>query len=197
MVSFFFPSLYPHKSLFPTSYQFQMPGSCRRLFYLFSLWAQRKMWAWSSCKQIDKGWDTTMVLAVLQMNGWCVVSEGMLVCMLSVSVTVVKCCGLRLALALAPFSGDLKPEGLLRPFLRVWVSKKLICPDSSSVSLSFPLEPDQTWTGWVFHSKSFVVGTNRWQLLANLSHRQSFLPLSLNLSWGLSKASHYPWQSLH
>ena len=66
-----------------------------------------------------------MVLAVLQMNGRCVVSEGMLVCMLSISVTVVKCCGLRLALALAPFSSDLKPEDLLRPFLRMWVSKNI------------------------------------------------------------------------
>ena len=39
-----------------------------------------------TCWSTGEGWDTTLVLAVQQMDGWCVVSDKMLVCMLSVSV---------------------------------------------------------------------------------------------------------------
>ena len=45
------------------------------------------MTGWST----DEGLDTTLVLAVLQMAGYCVVSKMMLVSVRSVSVDPVKC----------------------------------------------------------------------------------------------------------
>ena len=63
-----------------------------------------------TCWPTDEGWDTTLVLALLQMDGWCVVPERMLVSILSVSVDL---------------HVDLKAEDLLSPLLLMWVFKKL------------------------------------------------------------------------
>ena len=76
-----------------------------------------------TCWFANDGWDTTLVLAVLQMPGWCVVSEWMLVSILSVSVDPR---GMLCAdAALAPLCGDLKPEDLLRPFISMCVLKNI------------------------------------------------------------------------
>ena len=77
-----------------------------------------------SCLSTDEGWDATLIL-VLQMDGWCVVSEQMLVSILSVSVDPREMSLAEVALALAPLCGDLKTEDLLRPFLLIWLFKKL------------------------------------------------------------------------
>ena len=50
----------------------------------------------------------TLVLAVLQMDGWCVVSEQMLIPILSVSMDPREMSWAEAALALAPLCGDLK-----------------------------------------------------------------------------------------
>ena len=78
-----------------------------------------------TCWLIAESWVTTQVLAVLQMDGWCVVSERMLVSILSVSVDPREMSWDEAALKLAPLCGDLKPEDLLRPFLLMWVFQKL------------------------------------------------------------------------
>ena len=70
----------------------------------------------------DEGWDTSLVLAVLQVGDWCVVSELMLVSILSVSVDPYEMLWAEPVLALS-LCGDLKPEDLLRPFLLMWVFK--------------------------------------------------------------------------
>ena len=44
----------------------------------------KHMGNWTNCWSTDDGWDTALVLAVLAMDGWCVVSERMLIIMLSV-----------------------------------------------------------------------------------------------------------------
>ena len=69
------------------------------------------------CWSTDRGWDTTLVLAVLQMDGWCAVSERMLVSILSVTMHSREMSWTEARLALTPLCGDLKPEDLLRPFL--------------------------------------------------------------------------------
>ena len=61
-----------------------------------------------ACWLTDEGWDTTLVLAVLHMDGWCIVSEWMLVFILPVSVNPREI--LWAAAALAPLCGDLKAE---------------------------------------------------------------------------------------
>ena len=66
-----------------------------------------------------------MVLAVLLIDGWCFVPEQMLVSILSVSMNSYEMSWAEAELALAPLCGDLKPEDLLRPFLLMWVFKKL------------------------------------------------------------------------
>ena len=76
-----------------------------------------------TCWSADEGWDTT--LAVLQMGDWCVVSEWMLVFILSVSLAPREMSWDEAALALASLSGDLKSEDLPRPFLLIWVFMKL------------------------------------------------------------------------
>ena len=78
-----------------------------------------------TCWLTDEGWDTTLVLAMLKMAGWCVVSEWMLASILSVSMDPCAMSWAEAALALAPLCGDLKPEDFLRPFLLMWVFKKL------------------------------------------------------------------------
>ena len=78
-----------------------------------------------TCWTTNEAWNTTLVLAVLQMDGRCVVSEWMLVSMLSVSLSPRKMLWAVATLALAPLCGDLKPEDLVRPFLLMWVFKKL------------------------------------------------------------------------
>ena len=75
-----------------------------------------------TCWSTDEGWDTTLVLEVLQMNDWCVVSERMVVSTLSVSVNPLE---MWAATALAPLYGDLKAEDLPSPFLLIWVILKL------------------------------------------------------------------------
>ena len=97
------------------------------------------MTRWST----DEGRNTTLVLAVLQIVGWCVVSERMLVSILSVSLDPHEMSRAEAALALASLRGSLKPEDLLRPFFLMLVLN-YICPESSSASLSFIWQPDQT-----------------------------------------------------
>ena len=67
-----------------------------------------------TCWSTDQGWDTTLVLVVLAMDG-CVVSEQMLVSILSVSVDHHEM--LWDEAALEPLCGDSNLEDLLRPFL--------------------------------------------------------------------------------
>ena len=67
----------------------------------------------------DEGWDTTLVLAVLQIDDWCVVSEWRLVSILPVPVDLHEMTWAGL------LSGDLNPKDLLRIFLLMWVSKNL------------------------------------------------------------------------
>ena len=83
------------------------------------------IWAnWSmTCGSSDEGWDTTLVLVVLQMDGWCVVSEWMLVSILSVSMDPREISWAEAAMALLYV--DLTPEDLLRPFLLMGIFKKL------------------------------------------------------------------------
>ena len=70
-----------------------------------------------TCLSTDEGWNTTLVLIVLPMDGWCVVSEWMLVSILSVSVDPHEMSLVKAALALAPLCGDLKAEDLLSSVL--------------------------------------------------------------------------------
>ena len=68
-------------------------------------WENLSMTCWST----DEGWNTTLVLEVVQMDGWCIVLEYMPVSILSVSVDPHE----RLwaeAAALAPLCEGLKPE---------------------------------------------------------------------------------------
>ena len=86
------------------------------------------VFAWANCSMtcwVTDDWDTTLILAVLQMDGWSVVSGWMLVSIRSVSVDTCEMLWAEAALALAPLCGDLKPEDLLRPFLLMRVFKKL------------------------------------------------------------------------
>ena len=109
-----------------------------------------------TCWSTDEAWDITLALVVLQMGGWCVVSERMLVSMLSVFVDL--CEMSRAVAALAPLCWHLKAEDLISPFLLMWVfSRSLNCLEFSSFPLAFPLEPGQTWTGCYFLRESFRI----------------------------------------
>ena len=74
-----------------------------------------------TCWSTDGVWDTSLGLT---MDGWCVVSEHMLVSILSVSVDPREMWN-DSALSLAPLHRDMKPEDLLSPFLLMCVFKKL------------------------------------------------------------------------
>ena len=63
-------------------------------------------------------------MILLQMYGWYVVSEQMLVYILSVSVDPHEMLWAKAAMALAPLCGDLKPEDLLMPFFCYGLFKK-------------------------------------------------------------------------
>ena len=75
-----------------------------------------------ACWSTDETWDPTLGLA---MNGWDVVSQPMLISILSVSVDPCEMSWAEAALALAPHCEDLKPENLLSPFFLMCVCKQL------------------------------------------------------------------------
>ena len=58
------------------------------------------------------------------MDGWCVLSEWMLLSILSASVDPCEVPWAETARVLAPPCGDLKLGYLLKPFLLMWVFKK-------------------------------------------------------------------------
>ena len=66
----------------------------------------------------------TVVVAVLHKDGWCVVSEQMLVSILSVTMDPHEMSWAETALGLTPLCGDLNLKDLLRPFLLIWFFKK-------------------------------------------------------------------------
>ena len=74
----------------------------------------------------------------------------MLISILSVTVDPLEMSWAEAALALAAICGDLNSEDLLRSFLLMWFFRKLnlSCIQLSPASLAFPLEPDQTLTGF-------------------------------------------------
>ena len=78
-----------------------------------------------TCWSTDESWDTTLVLAVLWMDGRCVMSERVRGFVLPVSVDPHEMSWVEVALALALLCQDLKPEDLLRPFHLMWSFKKL------------------------------------------------------------------------
>ena len=61
----------------------------------------------------------------LAINGCCVVSEPMLILMLSLSVEPLEMLCAEAAVALAPLAGNLKPGDLLSPLHLMCVFKKL------------------------------------------------------------------------
>ena len=77
-----------------------------------------------TCWLTDEGLNTTLVLA-MEMDGWCVVSERILVSLLSVSVDPCEMSWAEAALALAPLCEDWMSDDLLRPFFLMWVFQKL------------------------------------------------------------------------
>ena len=82
-------------------------------------WANCSMTCWST----DEGSDTTIVLAVLAKYSWGVVSEQILVSVLSESVDPHDMFRAEAALTLTPLCGDLNLEVLLRSFLFMWPFK--------------------------------------------------------------------------
>ena len=65
-----------------------------------------------ACLSTDESCDITLVVVVPQMDSWCVVSERMLVSILSISVDPRKIAWTEAALTLALLRGDLIPENL-------------------------------------------------------------------------------------
>ena len=84
------------------------------------IWANWSMTYWST----HEGLDTILILAVLQMDGFCVVSERMLISILSVSVDPRDMPWTEDASALAPLCGDLILKDWLSPFLLMCVFRK-------------------------------------------------------------------------
>ena len=69
---------------------------------------------WSmTCWLIDEGWDTTLALAVLELDSCCVVSEEMLVSVLCVYIDPHEMSWIGAKLALVPICGNLNPEDFL------------------------------------------------------------------------------------
>ena len=95
-----------------------------------------------TCGSTDEGSDTTLVLAVLQMDGCCVVSERMLVLILLLSVYPNEISWA--AAALAPLCGDLKAEDLLPLDVGLQVGKFVLSP-ALPVFISLGAWPDLNW----------------------------------------------------
>ena len=62
-----------------------------------------------TCWSTDESWNSPLLLVLLQMVGWSVVSEEMLVFILSVSVDPLEMSWAETTLALPPLCDDLKP----------------------------------------------------------------------------------------
>ena len=95
-----------------------------------------------TCSSTDEGWETTLALAVLAKNGWVVVSELMLISLLSVSMDPCDVLWVEAALTLAPLCGDINSEDLLRPSVPSPPSSSgcqesaAVLPNSNSVGVS-------------------------------------------------------------
>ena len=77
-----------------------------------------------TCWSTDEDWNTILVLAVLQMDHWCVLSERMLVSLLSVSVDPREMSWAETALAQTPLCGDLKTYLKTYIFLGIFTTKR-------------------------------------------------------------------------
>ena len=75
-----------------------------------------------TCWSTVEHWETTLGLAI---DGCCVVSDSMLISILSMSVAPLKMSCAEAGVGLAPQAGDLKAEDLLSPSLLMCVFKKL------------------------------------------------------------------------
>ena len=69
------------------------------------------------------GWDTTLIVAVLEIDGWCIESEWMLVSRLSAFIIPREMSWVETALALTLLH-DLNLENMLKPFLLMLLFKK-------------------------------------------------------------------------